>query len=61
MCHSHSLQLVAAMEADHKSEGGKEEDRGRAVERGEGVRLKAELSLLNGCGVIVDCILNTVL
>ena len=58
MCHS--LQLVSAMEAAHKSEGGKEEDRGRAV-RGEGVRLKAELSLLNGCGVIVDCILNTVL
>ena len=37
MCHSH--QLVAGMEAGHKSEGGKEEDRGR----GEGVRLKAEL------------------
>ena len=48
------------MEADHKLEGGKEEDRGRAVvklgeERGEGVRLKAELSLLNGCGVSILC------
>ena len=43
------------MEADHKLEGGKEEDRGRAVERGEGVRLKAELSLLNGCAVSILC------
>ena len=32
MCHS--LQLVSGMKAGHKSEGGKEEDRGR--ERGEG-------------------------
>ena len=51
MCHS--LQLVSGMEAGHKSEGGKEEGRGR--ERGEGVRLKAELSLLNGCGVSILC------
>ena len=58
MCHS--LQLVSGMEAGHKSEGGKEEDRGRAVaqlgeESGEGVRLKAELSLLNGCGFSILC------
>ena len=39
------------MKAGHKSEGGKEEGRGR----GEGVRLKAELSLLNGCGVSILC------
>ena len=53
MCHS--LQLVSGMEAGHKSEGGKEKDRGRGRERGEGVRLKAELSLLNGCGFSILC------
>ena len=34
--------------------GGKEE-----AEEGEGLKLKAEMSLLNGCGVIVGCIIGS--
>ena len=60
------IEIVKDMSADNMTEtialndknGKSDHDNDGNKDDGDGVKLKAEMSLLNGCGVIVGCIIG---
>ena len=48
-----------ASEVEMLKEFTPDSETGKKVEKGEGVKLKAEMTLLNGCTVIVGCIIGS--